>query len=134
MLRGIGSDDRALAQGSMGIATGDFDRDRDIDFYVTNFFQEYNTYYECEAAAPGMIKPSNSTSVNRLCQWSALAARRSTWKMMELILTNGHVDQLAVDSVRQRGIPTGLNRHSIRRAGGKSGASNLNPPKQGRQG
>ncbi len=37
MLRGLGTDDRSLAQGSMGIAAADLDTDGDIDFYVTNF-------------------------------------------------------------------------------------------------
>ena len=45
MLRGIGADDRGIPQGSMGIATGDLDRDGDMDFYVTNFDNEYNTLH-----------------------------------------------------------------------------------------
>lgn len=46
LFNGLAADCRALARGSMGIATGDFDRDGDIDFYVTNFEHEYNTYHE----------------------------------------------------------------------------------------
>lgn len=44
--RGLAVDRRSLSQASMGIAAGDPDLDGDIDFYVTHFTKEYNTFYE----------------------------------------------------------------------------------------
>ncbi|MEL6896788.1 MAG: FG-GAP-like repeat-containing protein [Planctomycetota bacterium] len=41
-IRGVAYDYQTMSQGSMGIATGDFDIDGDIDFLVTNFRNEHN--------------------------------------------------------------------------------------------
>ena len=45
-LRGLALNQRSVAQASMGIAVGDADQDSDIDFFVTHFSADYNTYYE----------------------------------------------------------------------------------------
>jgi tetratricopeptide (TPR) repeat protein len=45
-LRGLAFDGGFNPQACMGIATGDLDEDGDVDFYVTNFEQEHNTFYE----------------------------------------------------------------------------------------
>lgn len=45
-LRGLAFNRRSLSQASMGIAAGDADSDGDIDFLVTHFSGDYNTYYE----------------------------------------------------------------------------------------
>ena len=44
--RGLAVDIQSLDQGSMGIASSDFDGDGDLDFYVTGFAEEYNIFYE----------------------------------------------------------------------------------------
>jgi hypothetical protein len=45
-VRGLAVNERSLSQASMGIAAGDADSDGDIDFLLTHFSGDYNTYYE----------------------------------------------------------------------------------------
>ena len=45
-LRGLALNRRSLAQASMGVAVGDADQDSDVDFFVTHFSGDHNTYYE----------------------------------------------------------------------------------------
>ncbi len=56
--RGVAVDGTSQDQASMGIASSDFDRDGDLDFYVTGFAREYNVYYE--QISPGMWKDETS--------------------------------------------------------------------------
>ena len=95
MPRGLAGDGRSLAQGSMGVATGDFDQDGDIDFYVTNFDNEYNTLYEQRAAGiwqdqtsvRGLVGPTLP-----LVGFGTAAVDLENDGRLELIVTNGHVD------------------------------------------
>ncbi len=98
MLRGLGCDDRSLAQGSMGIATGDLDGDGDIDFYVTNFDKEYNTYHEQQS--PGTWQ--DRTSPQQLIQPTMPLVGFGTEAIdidndgaLELVVANGHVDMFS---------------------------------------
>ena len=64
----------------MGIASSDFDRDGDLDFYVTGFAREYNIYYE--QISPGLWK--DETSKLGLVEPTLMmvgfgTARRSIW-------------------------------------------------------
>lgn len=95
MPRGLGIDDRALPQGSMGIATADFDRDGDIDFYVTNFNGEYNTYYDNRGSGSWRdetIKLGLSESTLQLVGFGSEAIDLENDGNLELVLANGHVD------------------------------------------
>ena len=98
MLRGLGADDRAIPQGSMGIAGADFDQNGTLDFYVTNFDKEYNTLHQnqsagiwrdvtskVELAAPSMPLVGFGTEANDLNGDGKL----------ELLVTNGHVDMFS---------------------------------------
>ncbi|MCG8652599.1 MAG: CRTAC1 family protein, partial [Pirellulales bacterium] len=92
---GLGADDRSLAQGSMGIATGDFDLDGDIDFYVTNFDKEYNTYHEQRGAGIWQDRTSVlglSTPTLPLVGFGTEAVDLDNDGTLELVVTNGHVD------------------------------------------
>ncbi|WP_167547059.1 CRTAC1 family protein [Stieleria maiorica] len=95
MLRGIGGDDRGIPQGSMGIATGDFDRDGDLDFYVTNFDKEYNTLHSQSSSgiwqdrtgALGLVDDTHP-----LVAFGTEAIDIDNSGELELVVTNGHVD------------------------------------------
>ncbi|EMI21308.1 ASPIC/UnbV domain protein [Rhodopirellula maiorica SM1] len=95
---GLAGDDRSTAQGSMGIATSDFDRDGDLDFYVTNFDREYNTLYE--QVIPGQWQ--DRTAMHDLIQPTLPLVGFGTATVdldhngqAELIVSNGHVDMFS---------------------------------------
>jgi len=50
-LSGFALNDEGREQASMGIAVGDYNRDGKVDFYVTNFSDDYNTLYRNEGEA-----------------------------------------------------------------------------------
>ncbi|WP_442510647.1 FG-GAP-like repeat-containing protein [Novipirellula sp. SH528] len=95
ILRGLGSDDRSSAQGSMGIAVADLDRDGDIDFYVTNFVNECNTYHDQQSG--GLWR--DQTAINQLYDptlpmvgFGTQAVDLDNDAVLELVVSNGHVD------------------------------------------
>ena len=50
-LSGFALNDEGREQASMGIAVGDYNRDGKVDFYVTNFSDDYNTLFRNEGEA-----------------------------------------------------------------------------------
>lgn len=95
MLRGLATDDRALAQGSMGIATGDLDNDGDFDFYVTNFNGEYNTYHGQQVDGIWRDETSQlelATPTFYMVGFGTAAVDLDRDSSLELLVTNGHVD------------------------------------------
>jgi hypothetical protein len=50
-LSGFALNDEGREQASMGIAVGDYNRDGKVDFYITNFSDDYNTLYRNEGEA-----------------------------------------------------------------------------------
>ena len=98
MLRGLGTDDRALSQGSMGIASADFDQDGDLDFYVTNFDKEYNTLHDNRSS--GLWQDVTSTVNLASCTMPLVgfgteAVDLNASGKLELIVANGHVDMFS---------------------------------------
>ncbi len=100
ILRGLGSDDRSAAQGSMGIAVADFDRDGDTDFYVTNFVNEGNTYHDQQR--DGLWR--DQTAIHHLYQptlpmvgFGTQAVDLDNDAVLELVVSNGHVDHYPSD-------------------------------------
>ncbi len=95
MPRGLACDDRSLAQGSMGIAVGDFDRDSRTDFYVTNFDKEYNTLHEQSVAGIWQDRTARLQLVEPTLPWVGFGAQAVDLDndgALELVVSNGHVE------------------------------------------
>ncbi|MCC9599870.1 FG-GAP-like repeat-containing protein [Stieleria sp. JC731] len=100
-VRGVGLSGISLAQASMGIAAADPDFDGDIDFYVTHFSTDYNTFYEQVAPGSwvdrtyqtGMLEPT-MTWLGFGTQWVDMTNHGS----LDLFIANGHVNKPADSS------------------------------------
>ena len=99
VLAGLAFDSEGLAQACMGIAVGDANHDQRLDLFVTNFYNESNTLYQ-------MIDGELSDDATRnsgLRQPSLLQLGFGTQFLdveldgdLDLILTNGNIDELGV--------------------------------------
>ncbi len=93
--RGLAGNGRSLPQGSMGIATADMDRDGDIDFLISNFMGEYNTYHSQQqlgnwadlTTAAGLVADSLP-----LVGFGTHAIDVDNDGSLELVVANGHVE------------------------------------------
>ncbi len=101
-IRGLGLSGRSLSQASMGMAVGDPDRDGDIDFFLTHFAGDHNTFYE--QAAPGLWV--DRTVQRGLAEPSMdLLGFGTEWidldnnGVVELLITNGHVDDVDAEGI-----------------------------------
>lgn len=102
--RGLAVDGRSVAQGSMGIAVDDFNHDGKIDFYVTNFDQEYNTLHL--QTGPGSWRDSTmavnlGTDTLPLVGFGTTSADLDGDGQNELIVANGHVDIFQRDDLSE---------------------------------
>ena len=94
-LRGLALNQRSLAQASMGIAVGDPDGDADVDFFVTHFSGDHNTYYEQvndglwvdRSDASGLAEPSQ-----RLLAYGTQWVDADNDGDVELFVANGDID------------------------------------------
>jgi tetratricopeptide (TPR) repeat protein len=102
-VRGVAVDARTRTQASMGIATGDFDGDGDLDIYVTGFAREHNIYYE--QITPGFWK-DNSSKVGlveptlMVVGFGTEAIDLDDDGVDELVVTNGHIGDFIDDVIR----------------------------------
>ncbi|WP_231741669.1 FG-GAP-like repeat-containing protein [Stieleria varia] len=91
---GLAVDAQSLDQGSMGIASEDFDNDGDLDVYVTGFANEYNILYEQQS--PGLW--TDRTGVQQLIAptlqtvgFGTQAVDLDNNGVHEIIVANGHI-------------------------------------------
>ncbi len=98
VIRGVGLSGRSLSQASMGMAAADPDGDGDIDFFLTHFSDDHNTYYE--QVAPGLWA-DRSYPVGLSEPSMKLLGFGTEWVdfdnngTLELIIANGHVDDVS---------------------------------------
>tara|TARA_R110002073_G_scaffold7245_6_gene41357 strand:- start:7580 stop:10582 length:3003 start_codon:yes stop_codon:yes gene_type:complete len=100
VLRGLAVSGASKAQASMGIAAGDPDNDGDIDFFLTHFAREHNTFYQQEAAGIWSDRSHRlglgESSMNVMgfgTEWADFDNNGT----VELIITNGHVNDVKED-------------------------------------
>lgn len=86
------------AQAGMGIAAADFDRNGQLDLFLTHFYGDTNTLYE-NASKPGQILFRDATRQSRLgppsrdkLGFGVVAADFNLDGWPDLITANGHVD------------------------------------------
>lgn len=91
ILSGAALSEEGLEQGSMGLATGDYDRDGLIDIHATNFAYEYNSLYHAE-------EPFLFTDVTVAAKLADTSLARVGWGTSFLDFNNdGQLDLLAVN-------------------------------------
>jgi tetratricopeptide (TPR) repeat protein len=104
-VRGVGVSGRSFSQASMGIAAGDPDGDGDVDLFVTHFADDHNTFYE--QTGPGLWTDRSfqvglgEASMKQLgfgTEWVDFDNNGT----VELIVTNGHVDDIESEEIAYR--------------------------------
>ncbi len=101
--RGLAVDRRSLSQASMGIAAGDPDLDGDIDFYLTHFEDEYNTFYE--QVSSGMWQDVTeqidlAEPTRKLLAFGTQFIDGNNDGWLELFVANGHISDYREEGKR----------------------------------
>ncbi len=104
-VRGLAVNERSLSQASMGIAAADADGDGDIDFLLTHFFDDHNTFYE---QVSGGIWMDRSRGVDLAHPSQAMLGYGTQWidfdndGLHELFVANGDIDDFSYKGRRFR--------------------------------
>lgn len=109
-LSGLATGSLGKSNACMGIAAGDFDRDSRVDFVVTNWYDEWvNGFVQYRPGVFRDLAPRmglSAPSENRLgFGVQGLDGDNDGW--LDLVIGNGHVDNLEHEGVPQR-MPTQL--------------------------
>jgi enediyne biosynthesis protein E4 len=91
---GVAVDENGVEQGSMGISVGDYDRDGRMDFVITNFADQYNTFYRKQADG-NFIDASRATKTADVSMpyvgWGTKFFDYDNDGWLDLLIVNGHV-------------------------------------------
>jgi tetratricopeptide (TPR) repeat protein len=91
---GLAYSENGRAQAGMGVDSGDFDNDGDLDLYVTNFSDDVNTLYENQGAGwftDGTYSAGMGGVVRPYLGWSACFFDYDNDGWLDLFVANGHV-------------------------------------------
>ena len=93
-LSGFALNDDGREQASMGIAVGDYNRDGRVDFYITNFSDDYNTLYRNEGEAVFSDVSFNAgiaTLTIPFLGWGTGFLDFDNDGLLDIFVANGHV-------------------------------------------
>src|SRR2546425_6344313 len=93
-LSGFALNDEGREQASMGIAVGDYNRDGKVDFYITNFSDDYNTLYRNEgdaAFADVSFRAGIATLTIPFLSWGTGFLDYDNDGLLDIFVANGHV-------------------------------------------
>ncbi len=117
--RGVAFDVDGNAQASMGVAAGDANGDGELELFVTNFYNDSNTYYSRgpDGFFTDLTRPFNLRNASfKMLGFGAQFADINCDGWPDLIATNGHVTKCPA-TARWTGC---LRRSSATRTGGVS--------------
>jgi enediyne biosynthesis protein E4 len=93
-LSGFALNDEGREQASMGIAVGDYNRDGKIDFYITNFSDDYNILYRNEGEATFSdvsFRAGVATVSIPFLGWGTGFLDYDNDGLLDIFVANGHV-------------------------------------------
>ncbi len=95
---GVATNDRGRAEGSMGIALGDYDNDQKFDLWVTNYADEFNALYRGNgrlsfsyATNTARITPTDEQSVG----WGTALCDLELDGDEDIVVINGHLERFS---------------------------------------
>lgn len=97
LIRGLGMDSMGRAQGSMGLAVGDTDRDGWLDILVSNFYSEPNAFYHGTGQGnfEEIIKQTQLAAPSlQMLGFGTLFLDPDNDGWLDLFVANGHIDDM----------------------------------------
>jgi hypothetical protein len=93
-ISGFALNDEGREQASMGIAVGDYNRDGKVDFYITNFSDDYNTLYRNDGDgnfSDVTARAGIATVTLPFLSWGTGFLDYDNDGLLDIFVANGHV-------------------------------------------